>query len=830
MINVQFWKEDLGAYGDKIIIDVGESPLKLQNRFDERLSEAYFETWDIDCPYDLPIPAWTKCRITDDRGQEYNYFVQSYDDEVFVAGDVSAGKPKRKIRISLIEQIAVTQQIYPDSLCFSNGIDASGKVVTRTIADVLSRVREQLWTVPKADRALSKYAPLYFTWDSSKDYFNKTAPELFFTDKSLFEIFVEIGEVIGGFPSIRWAKSYNNGSEYWLWLLEYRMWGDNTTTHWAEDTKIVQSLRHTGIDGYANVLVSNLKNLQNMSLDGENTIVEPCETEYMAVSTEDYVTEITATNAVFRTKKPIAKILSMGFAIFDSMSARFHYSIEFPSTMDAPVFVESTVWQTYPDRSVISDFLSTAYKNTTMYYIQGDNTIYNIDDGTVYSACRRIFESIRVTDPYEDTITNGTRLYAKIKYIPYQDAKVKTYKPDSTLPLTEIYNQSANVVSSNAIGNNMQGLVERMEGRYKMIQKVYGRGESLMRIGDYYDGDVITEANYEYTNRSISAIFTVAPFNRRSPFVSIPNNIRLWAIPKDKIADRDLHYSEIVEVEINPTMASTNNGSLTIKGLGVLRNYQTSETVPSLAYVAWKNTASIISDSDTQSNNYALAPLSALPIGKSVIMTWGAVDNASMGNRTYSKTAAQPHRGDVQSFVAYDEKALFFNCKIGNIAPQTYDFDNSLLPLGGETRNQNFEFSYPASNKKQYTDCQSFVDFGQWYIQKDLRERIKFNYQLDFVGKNGTIVYDKGVTLNRLCTNTATTFRIFKNRAVPYSSFERRIFADTVVEVQDGSIGSYDNLAITDQNLNLLFATNTSGTATSLNLSFVNKKREWLPL
>ena len=189
-----------------------------------------------------------------------------------------------------------------------------------------------------------------------------------------------------------------------------------------------------------------------------------------------------------------------------------------------------------------------------------------------------------------------------------------------------------------------------------------------------------------------------------------------------------------------------------------------------------------------------------------------------------------PHRADVQNFISYNEKANYLNIKISNVAPSSYVFDNSLLPLGGETRNQNFEFSFPASNKKQYTDCQSFVDFGQWYIQKDLRERIKFNYQLDFVGKNGTIVYGKGVTLNRLCTNKPTTFRIFKNRAVPYSSFERRIFANTVVEVQDGSIGAYNNLAITDQNLNLLFATNTSGTATSLNLSFVNKKREWLPL
>ena len=816
MITCKFWKDDIQDWGGNVQIDTYEMPLKISTRFDERLAEGSFHTWEGDCPYDLPLEPYTKCRITIDDGTEYDFVVASYDDRVLKFGTADRpryGKP-RKASIALIDPLAITQQIYPDNLCFSNGLDNDGKVTTITISEMLGRISEQLWTVPEADKNNPAYAPFRFYWDTNK--FQQTAPEMFFTGMSLFEIFVQIGAVVGGFPTLKYVDSVGQ------WLLDFRMWQNNAAARY-NNKSMVNVARHSSMDGYANVLVSNLQNLQNMSVDGENTIVEPSETEYMPVSEEEYVTEMSDTDCVFEVSKPIAKILEMTFSVTNDLSKSFTFKGDLG---EGSLWAEYDKWRTLPT-GTIPIWLGNRTKEWVMYYRKGDTKIYNLFAGSGNSAYNRIMFMLGIPD---EQPKRPRRVIAKIKYIPYQSVKFKTYKPNAKKPIMEMHNQSSNVISSNAIGNNMQGAVERMEGQYTQWQKMLPRGGPLYKVGDWLNDGIIVAADHEFDIKFINSIYTTSPFNRRSQYVGVDNNIRLWNIPADKIIDRDLHYSEVVEVEINPSSAAIDSGSLTTEGKTLLRNYTTTLKAPDLAYIAWKGLDEISADEELQSNNYALANLSSLPIGKSIIMTWSAVDNTSMGGRSYNNDVLPLYVARVQNYIEYNPITLYLNMKFCNAAPDEYAFDGQYLPYGESTQNQNFVFSYPALTKKEYAKAalpqsKTIVNLQQFRIRKDLRERILFNFQLDFVGKNGTIVYDRGVTLNRLCNNTPTTFKIWVDSATPYSPYELKAHSDATLI--SGTIGAYTNLAVTDANDNLLFATNTAGNATSLNLSFVNKKREW---
>lgn len=818
MITCFLWNDTTQTWGKAIKIDVLQSPLKLDHRFDESLSTATFLTYDSDCPYTLPIQPWTKCRIIDDSGTPYNYFVSDYEDSIVAYGKKEQPKfgTQRQINISLIEQLAFAFKIFPDNLCFSNDLNQDGTFAVKTINDLLLRVRSQLWTLPESDKGANfENVPFDFTWDTRNSWASKTAPEMFFTDLSLGEILKQVGEVIGGFPELNFDEYLGK------YMLSYRMWNDNSTAK-HQDGALVNLSRKTTIEQNASVLVSNLKNLQNMALDGENTVTEPCVDEYMPLSTENYVTDIKETNAVFRTKKPIAKILKIQFSILQN---GIFYKIDTTASEQHPVFAEFDIWRTLPSANALA-VLTPINSSNVCYYQKGDNAIYNLDDSSLNSCGRRIFSLIELVNGIAISgLYSIGRVYARITYIPFQEAKVKTYKPNATKPIMQAFNQGANVVSSNAIANNMQGLVERLDGNSTTYQKRTPRNTKLYKIGEYLNGQVIVSASHEYTVTEINSIYTTAPFNRRSEFIEVANNIRLWAIPEDKVSDRDLHYAENIEVEINPKSTNANNGSLSILGCELLKNYLTANTIPSLAYVAWKKAEDITADIDTDSTNYALATLTSLPLGKSIIMTWSTQDNASMGSRSYNKFNAFPDSSDLQNFIAYDSKAQYLNVRFSNASPTTYLFDANLLPLSDMDANKNFKFTFPASNKKQYTDCLSLADFGQFKIEKDLRERIKFNFQLDFVGKSGTIVYDKGITLNRLCTRTPTTIRIFKDSKTVYSPFEQVVHNDSIEVL--GDIGSYNNLAITDADGNLMFATNVGGNATSLNLTFVNRKKEW---
>lgn len=831
MIECKFWIDNESRWGEGVFIDVYQIPLTVKERHDEQLATASFMSWENKFPYKLPLKPYTKCRLTTET-DTFDYVVYSCDTTI-----VKMGAKLRRVDVSLIEQLAITQEIYPDTLMFSHEKLTIFEPNPRKIGEVLQRVRSQLWTVPVEDKTDPKYFPFDFYWNEFADWTNKTAPELVFADKSLFEILLQIGAIIGGFPKIRWDE---NERKY---ELTWRMWDAYVKNH--VDQNVVSISSHSTIEGHSNILVGNLENLQNMSLDGENTVVEPCEGGFMPVSVENYEVNITDEAAGFEVSKDIARILSITF---------YHRYIGKSKTKtytDADtdrIFMEYDEWLTLPTYQwgIIGSRWS---REGVLWYKRGERRIHNLAANGVGelspSPIARIVKEIGIWGHAGTEIDLEPKsLCARITYIPYQTAKYKAYKPNADKPLTAVYNQAEKTISPGAIGSNMQGAADRAEGVYGKTQKRFNRGDELYKIGEKLNGEIIVAADYEYGVNKINAIYETAPFNRRSQYVGIDNKIRTWNIPNDNIQDRILHYAETMEVEINAQEPVPNNGSLTEVGHSLALYYNDATYKrPDLAYIAWKPKAEMLSDGDDISTNYAVVTLTSIPIGKSICMQWEAADNASMGNRSYNTTLPDTD-ANVQNYIPYNERARWLNMVFANALPDYYNFRNDLLPKGGEEgNNRDFEFSRPALTAKSFRVkynlerySETIVKFKEFEILKDIRERIKFVYQLDFVGKNDTIVYERAITYNRLVNRYTTRLKVWINSAKPYNPYDYKVHYDAILLLTGVTIGNYSNLAVTDYEGRLLFATNKRGNIPNLTenimnaIQFSNRKKEWVRL
>lgn len=132
-------------------------------------------------------------------------------------------------------------------------------------------------------------------------------------------------------------------------------------------------------------------------------------------------------------------------------------------------------------------------------------------------------------------------------------------------------------------------------------------------------------------------------------------------------------------------------------------------------------------------------------------------------------------------------------------------------------------------------------------IEKDLREKISFSYQLDFLGYGDTIVYENACVWSALCNRNTTTLRVFyDNDNAPYSEYDITgkgteipvtgyVLNPALLSIKFATRFSWEHLSICDKDGNLMFATNKAGETFYssafeyyfITLSAVNKRKVW---
>lgn len=915
MITVKIYDEELQtfpAFGIKASRNGGvQTPVKRTDAHDESLSTCSLTilTDGSNFPNGKPyLEEWTKVRVNFD-GDNLDYFVTQCDSSVAARKrpDNNVKKTVYKVDLQLIELLFVTQYISMDNLIFSHDISSSGKVTAKTIAEVLQRVNNQIYTMPEADKSDPVYGVPFKLLTSYSSMFwwgDMPAPEFFFNGKTLFQILVEIGDYVGGFPYLKFSKH----GEYELF---YRQWNDNNVSrHTLSDDEIYDVEYHTTTDGSATVVDSTVENMLNSSANGENTAVYPLpgnedvsvpvngttvkmarNNNFAPPRTESYEYEITDTNCFVEVPHAIEKVLKLETYSWSKNGTGTRQSRIYGDITSA--LLEFSEWKTLPESS-----LTLKSRDYKFYYTIGGRRIENLSKATL----KTIISS--QGNEFDYTAETPRQLFLRITYIPRLNGRIKKQRSTGEKPISYIVNQQTNVVNSSAYGKYLQGLVVRMTGNYTIYTVISKRNSELFKTGEFLNGERIYRAEHTYSPKVVvTRYFTSPNWNRRANFVAIPHNQRTWRIPAaDEVTQRNIHYAENVFYSINETISGVSNGSLADAsfGLRALTDFtnKTSKGYvasvagqdinyarPSLAYIAFKTDSEVNADADDQSIGYAMASCDPVPVDKSIIMTWTAEDNASMGSRSYDK-ALKNYTAERQAFCAYPEKAEYLQFKLSSEAPAVYNYnkENTGINANEEEDNLTLCLGLPFLTAKQFKNVgknESFTiaQYGyqnqgtseepKWVwenslfnythlgaeiikipaikIEKDLREKISFSYQLDFLGYGDTIVYENACVWSALCNRNTTTLRVFyDNDNAPYSEYDITgkgteisvtgyVLNPALLSIKFATRFSWKHLSICDKDGNLMFATNKAGETFYssafeyyfITLSAVNKRKVW---
>ena len=854
MISAKFWLDDTQEWGAAIVIDGYAKLPEVDYRFDESFDTAEFMCYTNDLPYALPLEAWTKCELTlDDK--KFVGFVSGYRDEMIEFGNGHNGN--RQATIELVELIAVTQYITLSNLNFTNDIVVSDPttsgavnvtVKTKKASAVVERLSRQIFNLHGQE------SPFTLQYDPTDWWVNAVMPEFRFSSCTLFDCLKDIGDAVGGFPYLEFIA----GGVYELHFLQ---WDNQSTEHHTDNT--VQSItRSVGIDNQGFVIDSTVENLLSVAPNGDNAVTFPAVDGFKAPVTQDYVTQITKDNCYFEVDRPIFQLLKI--EAYSPDINTYIYNSSGPTARNTAdvtnLFVEFDRWKTFKEEiEVLGVALGAGEaKNTRGYWTYNSNKIQGFQDMWRYFCLQymTIIKGSALNDAeFLAALNQSTPLYInfKVTYIPTAPARVMAIQDGAKKPIGQPYNQGSNIIQAGSYASNIQGLANRIHGKQTTLQKQTKRGETLYQVGEWLNGEIITSARHEYSPTTVFSTYETSPnFNRRNPFIFFPHQQRQWAIPADgQVTDRQLLYIDEIQCSIG-TPCEESDGALTPTALTqYLANYRAEQNKPCLAYLAWKKTEDIENDTDPkQSKNYALATITSVPFGRAILMHWQAQDNASMGSRTYQKYGISPlGKYLIQQFVQYDEKAEYLNVKISTEKPTSYYFDSNYTgsKAGSEDINQNMTLqrTFPLSNKKQWTDATYVAKFDNLRIEKDLSERILFNYLLQFVGKNDTIIYDNACTLNSLCNSKEAVWGFelwFSNETYSYWDTKAKgtgYYATASISYVDGNAkinlssaytGAYTSVAVTDLDGNLMFARNGAGNGGEINLYMSDRRKKWVKI
>ena len=861
MISAKFWLDDTQEWGSAIRLDGYAKLPDIDYRFDESFTTASFMCYTNDLPYELPLEVWTKCELTLDD-EKFVGFVSSYRDEMIEFGNGQNGN--RQATIELVELVAVTQYITLSNLNFTNDI-VVGDPTTSGAVNVTVKTKAARTVVDRLSRQIfnlhGQEAPFALQYETDDWWVSITMPEFRFSSCTLFECLKDIGDAVGGFPYLEFIA----GGIYELHFLQW----DNQATERHTDDKLQGITRSVGIDNQGFIVDSTVENLLSVSPNGDNAVTYPDIDKFKAVKTEDYEVTVNAQNNFFEVDRPIFQLLRI-----EAYSPTINQIAGVALTSDShadmtPLFVEAGRWKTLPAGINVAGLppLNVGEaRNTRAYWTYNSSKIQwiNPSAGVLFddSGFFRHFVNYYIVaaggtlptgNIVSDVFKAGQTLAVvnfKVTYIPTSPARVMAIQDGAKKPIGQPYNQGANIIQASSYASNIQGLANRIHGKQTVLQRQIKRGETLYKVGEWLNGEIITVAKHEYTPTTIFSTYETSPnFNRRNPFIYFPHQQRQWVIPADgQVTDRQLLYIDEVQCSIG-TPCEESDGVLTTAALKqYLANYTAAQNKPCLAYLAWKKTTDISNDTDAkQSQNYALATITSVPFGRAILMHWQARDNASMGDRTYSLYGVETVTQTLtQKFVPYDEKAEYLNVKLSTQAPATYLFDGNYTGSDGNAENisinQTFERTFPMSNKKQWEDATYIAKFDDLRIEKDLSERILFNFLLQFVGKNDTIVYDNACTFNSLCNSKEAVWGFelwFSNETYSYWDTKAKgtgYYATSAISYVNGNAkihlssaytGNYSSVAITDLDGKLMFARNGAGNGGEIDLYMSDKKKKW---
>lgn len=553
------------------------------------------------------------------------------------------------------------------------------------------------------------------------------APEFAFTSDTLKEVLDQIGGFIHAIPRLEGNK------------IHFDFLGDTEMSN-AANYKYVTNTYSQNVESYCTKLDSRADNLVNIIDDAQGVITDPFYDGYKTVRTENVYARIEDSNMIIETKYPIYDVKRLTCGIVPGQTYE-------GGDLTPYVFEEadynrmSSVGGQYPNS-----------KGYALYFTQGQPNIKGLNlkfPSAISEALEpyTIVNILRNTSGHSDlNVTDYFGLAFQISYIPIYSARVEQSKScmkGMKTPRTLAYNQGANLIETRYYGENMKGVIARL-GNVDRLRTFMGRKlTSIPKVGQLFDEEYyISSVAVEFDPYDYKCTMELSKdFNRLSQYIGINSQKRYYEVSEKQAYEREINYSDYLV--IGDSVPSFGTGAVTCFGEQGL-NYITGIFTQSQSEVAPLTAVTVLCGDSSGENETVTLPLVRAAMGNSLVLSFSYEDNYSAGNQAVYSSAGSVS-GYYQQGVQYSDvygrtEVMHFDMYDGRTAPASYAeqlAEGTAIPAVGETG---------ANNAPITTATSSFS--SPFVIEKDSKEAISFNYQIEFVTNRPSIVIGSAMARN----------------------------------------------------------------------------------
>ena len=591
------------------------------------------------------------------------------------------------------------------------------------------------------------------------EYANVLSPEFSFTNSTLFEALLQIGNHIHAIPRLV-PRSTSDDTHYYVTF--DKLGGDEQAPTMPP---LIYSESTIDVNDWCGQIDTPAQNLVNTEDVNAGSITE-LGNSFITVRTEDGQVEMNGDNVCIRTSQKQQQILKLELGCIPQYD-----NGNTPVGDITPYLYESAEYKT------LSSYWGASYpysKGWALYYTQGGDTIEGLTNkvtgATQESSASKNFSIVNIINaktglnitPFSTSAAAGSfmcKLAFRVTYVPIAQARVKAHKPSlaegGAVNNALTYNQSANIAETSYYGEKMRGAIARLGHDVETRTYDIFHYAQLPKIGQLLDGKYIAHIDYEWdiTKVRITVALT-KDFNMLSQFVGLNSNYRLYDISEKQSVERSVNYDELIvlskkrpNVDMGRYMMMRDvAGNISYELIGTAENTTTPKKMSVAKLTPYDENSQEIT------NRACILPAVAFPFGTSIALNVSYFDNYGAGYQQSNAYESETNKA-VQRLVPYTDS-------FGEIKYLKVTFDNET----GWTQNSaaDYDDNSPAMLYPQLTTPDagsSYITTGDNYIdlQKDSREIINFTYQLHFVSADPNIVIGSGLAkYNPLVKNYGT--------------------------------------------------------------------------
>lgn len=587
--------------------------------------------------------------------------------------------------------------------------------------------------------------------------FEAKSPEFSCTKCTLFEALKECGNYIHAIPRLRQGKIY------------FDLLGTNEKCDVNLD-KYYSHSQSQSIDNFCSELDTNVENLLNTDDEKTGSIIEPFNNQYKTLRVEKGTAQITEDGVIIETEYPIYDIKSVEVGFLSNGTyvgdiTPFIYE-------EAEYRTLSASGTSFPNAMMFALKYTQGQKNITGLTFKKDNLISSSFEG--YAVLNVIHKKLNAVTNWWSNFKNYEDIYNlqfKITYTPFINTRLKQSKShveDLAFKSVLSYNQSSNMISSNAFGEHLRGVVAKYGVPEKKLMFTVSKLSEVPKVNTKYKDFTITSVKTEtYNNFILVEVGMSKKFNNKSAYISINSQKRFYEISEKACAERFILYEDYCV--IGDEIDNDDKSLITSEGINAFINSFSNGKTCQIGAVK----AQGYTDEGSPLTEIA-KPVFALGVGNSILFGYSYDDNYSAGS-----TASYEGETKVQEYVKYADvygeiETLKVRFGRGTNEIDSYDMAvarGDAMPKSSAIPDGNFLVYFSTEDDKIV-------------IKKDGREKISFSYQMHMITNRQNMIIGSGIGRKNVFTSREQLN--YKLYILPQAinEFERQVDLENATEIE----------------------------------------------